>query len=80
MSQADHPVLAKVRAMQRNFFARRMKVAKGEMSKRRSEELCEQEEGELLALLTGISPPSLQDLPSRSYGVWAHLGDRKKSN
>lgn len=48
-------VIRKVQAMQRNFHFRRLKVAKGEMSKTRCEELCEQDEDELRNLLAELT-------------------------
>lgn len=44
-------ILRKAQAMQRNFYLRRHKVARSEMSKRRCDELCEQDEEELRELL-----------------------------
>lgn len=44
-------ILRKAQAMQRNFYLRRHKVARSEMSKKRCDELCEQDEEELRELL-----------------------------
>lgn len=44
-------ILRKAKAMQRNYSMRRGKVARGEMSKRHCDELCEQDEEELRELL-----------------------------
>lgn len=44
-------ILRKAKAMQRNYSMRRGKVARGEMSKRHCDELCEQDEEEMRELL-----------------------------